>query len=72
MPAVMSSREAPCCTALRMSEFMKAEQCSPNLRGAWADRAMSPISAALRMLRSPWADSSRKLPVPAEQASFIA
>ena len=42
------------------------------LQGALAVSAMSPISAALRMLRSPWADSSRKEPVPAEQASFIA
>ena len=55
MPAVMSSRVAPCWTALRMSELMKAEQCSPNFRGALAVSAMSPISAALRMLRSPWA-----------------
>ena len=33
MPAVMSSREAPSWMALRMSELMKAEHCSPNLSG---------------------------------------
>ena len=71
-PAAMSSREAPCCTALRMSELMNAEQCSPNFSGAAARRAIGPISSARRMFRSPCADSSRNEPVPAEQASFMA
>ncbi len=55
-----------------MSELMKAEQCSPNLSGAVACRAMGPISSARAMSRSPAADSSRKDPVPALQASFMA
>ena len=71
-PATTSSRAAPCEMALRMSELMNAEQCSPNFNGEGASSAMGPISGAERMLRSPWADSSRNEPVPAEQASFMA
>jgi hypothetical protein len=54
-----------------MSELMKAEQCSPNFRGAWppgrdvADLRGVDVEVALGA-------SSRKDPVPALQASFIA
>jgi hypothetical protein len=71
-PATMSARAAPPWIALRMSLLMKAEQCSPNFRGAAACRATSPMSSARSTRRSPAADSSRNEPVPAEQASFIA
>jgi hypothetical protein len=42
-PATMSGREAPCWIALRMSELMKAEQCSPNLSGDLASSAIGGV-----------------------------
>ncbi len=72
MPPTMSSLAAPCWMAERMSVLMKAEQCSPNFKGPVLAMAMGPISGAVWMLRSPRALSSRKEPVPALQASFMA